>query len=638
MDAPAAAFRSEFRFLEFLEWVLVWLLGSSLAWTTLCLGGYRPETMVVTGALNVAVAVVACVLAAGGAGRPWQPSTLWPVPFLAYALVNALWMSPVAWLAWREWLVWLQMWIVFATGLHFGRSRAHTRLLIGMALTLAVVCTAMAAYQRFFDWEWLMLGRKQLEQYRGRATGPFGIPNSLAAFLELVFLPGLTVALAREVSRAIRMAAGIAAVVAGCGIVLSVSRGGFIGIGLAILVWPVIAGGGWQQRLRRFAATVGAVVVVSVALYLAVPSVRTRLEPFLHGKWEASRPVLWRAVWEIFRTNPVFGSGAASYNIVFDRHRPRHFVDEPQWTHNDYLNVLSDYGLIGLGLFGVAGVGVLGVAWRRLRTEAAEGDTGVGWELAARQGMFLGVIAFALHLFVDFHLRIPALAFWCALTLALQARPHSAGPATEPIGRSRRWCWLGAALAVAVFGITRVVPVYRAEALRYGPRQLIDEYAATGKGDLGRLVTDAAERLGLAVAIDPANAQAWADLAYVVPLQVYAESLKSKPEPEVLTRRGHAAEASARRAVALSQVVPEFWVRLGAALDMQGKQGESGAHFEKAVGLAPQSGRIWYYHAYHLSGIPGREAEARRALGICLELDPNNPAAVALREQLNGRR
>ena len=69
------------------------------------------------------------------------------------------------------------------------RSRAQTWLLVGTLILLGVVGSGMAAYQRFVDPKWIMLGRTQAEQFWQRSAGMFGIPNSLAALLELTSSP-----------------------------------------------------------------------------------------------------------------------------------------------------------------------------------------------------------------------------------------------------------------------------------------------------------------------------------------------------------------------------------------------------------------------------------------------------------------
>jgi Flp pilus assembly protein TadD len=97
---------------------------------------------------------------------------------------------------------------------------------------------------------------------------------------------------------------------------------------------------------------------------------------------------------------------------------------------------------------------------------------------------------------------------------------------------------------------------------------------------------------------------------------------------------GREAEVAARRALALTAVLPEAWVRLGVALDMQDRWVEAGPYFARAVELAPAAVNIRYYLAYHLSLRPVTQALARSTVDACLLLDPSHRAAQALRQQL----
>ena len=122
-------------------------------------------------------------------------------------------------------------------------------------------------------------------------------------------------------------------------------------------------------------------------------------------------------------------------------------------------------------------------------------------------------------------------------------------------------------------------------------------------------------------------AQAWADRAY-------ATALWSHHEPEKVSELGREAEIYARRALALSKIVPEFWLRLGVSLDMQGQWVDAGEAFTEALTLAPSSATIWYYQAYHLALKTAGLGPARGAVAICLRLDPGNREAEALRQRL----
>lgn len=610
------------------QWVLTIGLAATLAWTTLCLGGYRPETMVVAGSAVMGLSILAAVLSA------WRPINLdWvtgaPVPFLLFALASVRWLAPAGWLAWREWLLWLQMALVFWLARHFARSRAQTSVLVGTMIGLGVAGAAMAVYQRYVDPRWLMLGRTQAEQFWTRSAGMFGIPNSLAGLLELM-LPGCLLVLgARRVSAPTKVLAGWLAAGFGLALVLTGSRGGWLAVTAALVLWPLLSAGDRRRRLVGVGLVAVGVVAVVFCLDRCSAAAHERLAPFWAGKFEQTRPVIWRVGVELWRSRPWLGTGAASYNVLFEGHRPAGFLNEPQWAHNDYLNTLSDYGLIGFALWGGVGAIVLWRGW--LAVAAARRVRGAGawfghwrWKL----GLWLGLVAYAVHLTVDFHTKIPALAYAAALAAGLLLRPVA--PEEPDAGRVealRRWGAVLAAGVLAALLCLKVWPLYRAEAARYGARQALDKQAATGQGSLSALLAEAQRRFALAVALDPGNGQAWSDLAYVTILGWERAGVSVR-------ETGRRAQVAADRAIARCPELAEFWVRRGVALDMQGEVAAGEQSLRRAVALAPRNPEWCFYLAYHYAAVPGRAADARRVVETCLSLDPNYGPAIGLRDRL----
>lgn len=613
------------------------LLAVNLTWTTLCLGGYRPETMVVTSGLTAALLTVhlAGRCLAGPAQPRWHPWGWLPLPFLAYAAVNAAWISPVPWLGWHDWLWWAQMVAVFWVVLNLADHARAAGWLLGTLAALALVAVVLAAYQVFVRPDWLMLGRQQAEQFFGRASGPFGIPNSLAALLLLVLPPAVALVLRRGASAIERMAAGYLAVAAAFGLVLTASRGAWLALVVVVLAAPLVIGRrSWGWRLRRLGLASLVVAALGAAAYFTLPTLRTRFETMARESGEWTRPIMWRGAWQLFVAHPTWGSGAGSYNVLFEKHRPAAFQMDAQWAHNDYLNTLSDYGVVGFGLFFGAAAVMVGFGLHRIRRHGwgEEEDALAGPSLW--RGVALGLAAFGLQLVVDFHLKIPALAMALAVLAALLARrirpPLDRGPVQESRVAPQV---LTAVLALGVVAgtWTWVLPHYRAEALRYVARQVIDRLAALPIEAYRDKLPEPRAALERALAIDPRNAQAWADAAY-------ATSLWAHAEPQRTLELGREAERQANLALALTAVSPEFWLRHAVALDMQQRWTEAGSSCIKAMDLAPNHALVWYHYAYHLSLDPTGIPQARAAVAICLRLDPENRPAQVLRQQLAARK
>jgi len=614
------------------EWTLAVLLAGNLLWTTLCLGGVGSETMILSWSLTGAALALQLVFS-GWAGERAHPAGFWLLPFLAYAAVNVIWITPVPWLGKRDWLGWAQMIAVFWIALN-GISRPWPRaVVLAAALGLAAIGVVLAAYQRFIAPDWLMLGRAQVDQYIGRASGYLGNPNNFGAGLVLLIPPTLSMAVQRGAGAVQRIFFGYLVLVLLVGLGLTISRGSWIALALALACWPLLLRGqAWASRILLSATALGVVVIAGAALYSTVPLVKSRFDALANDRGERSRPVLWQASGELFLSAPVVGTGGGSFNTLFERHRPERFNEEPQWTHNEYLNTLSDYGLLGfLGLFGAVGALVFQVAMQAARQPLAE--VNMGWRApSVTHGLSVGLLAFAVACFVDFHLKIPALGMTVALIAAEVVRRQWVSPITEgPPIAARQLGAILAAVAVVIATLALALPAHQAEASRYAGRQKIDAFALKSNPTLNlhkETLTQARALLADALAFDEANGQAWADSAYVSALWSHLAPLRANDF-------GREAEAAARQALARSEAVPEFWIRLGVALDLQGRWNEASDAFLRALTLAPANSLVWYHHAYHLSLNSRGRKLALVAVETCLRLDPGYLAARSLRQRLS---
>ncbi len=607
------------------------LLAVTLVWTTLANGGYGAQIERVTVLLTGSLVVVHALERAWA--RPnlcrLHPAGWLLLPFLVYALANVLWVTPVRWLGWRDWLGWAQMIAVFWVVLNGIRSRGPRRLLFFVLVALGIVEVILGCYQRFVRPEWKVPGAARGPEFFERASGSFSIPNSLAGFLLLLLPAVAALTLRRRASATERVWWGWVGAVLSLGLVLTLSRGAWFCLALALPLWPLLAArGGWRRRAGLAGLIFFACVAAGAVVVAKYPTARHRFTQLALDSGEVTRPIVWRGAWRLFRDAPIFGSGAGSYNVLFERYRPAGFRDEPVWAHNEYLNTMSDYGVVGLGLLiGAVGVMVARCAWRR-RSERTRLYGGVApWVVA---GMGTGLLAFALQLTLDFHLKIPALALACAVIAGLAVR------ATWPVEDRRGHSGAGARLMAmaAAAGVALGVgfffrPLLSAEATRAEATKVMDDLRDRSldgpEGD--RVRAAAQDRLREAVRQAPSNAQAWADLSRVT-------ASIGRDRPAQARELGKEAEGQANRALGVSGVCSEFWIRRAVALDQQGRWVEAGRDFQQAIALAPAAAANWYYYADHLSRLFAAREAADAALDYCLRLDPGNQAGLALRQHL----
>jgi O-antigen ligase len=198
-----------------------------------------------------------------------------------------------------------------------------------------------------------------------------------------------------------RLAWGYVTAVFAFGLVLTISRGAWLALIIVVSMFPIFALRG--SLARRGVILVGTwlgLAAIAAAVSMAAPGARERIALLIDQQGELSRPIMWRAAWRIFSGHPLWGSGSGSYGVLFDRYRPEAFQLEARWAHNDYLNTLSDYGLVGF-LFMFGAWAVIAVACLRSSRQSSGGwlDT-----RTAKIGLSMGVVAFAGQLLVDFSL------------------------------------------------------------------------------------------------------------------------------------------------------------------------------------------------------------------------------------------
>ncbi len=231
-----------------------------------------------------------------------------------------------------------------------------------------------------------------------RATGTVGDANELAAGLVL----GLGIAVAflanRHLPPVVRALAGGAAAICLVGVLLSLSRGGLLGIGGATLA-AVAVGGRWRGRV---AAVAGAVVLLAVGYFsfLAPAPAKERVTNVGGG---TGRLDLWTVAERMIDAHPIRGVGTGQYPNTSVHYllepgaikRADYILSAPKVAHNTYLNITAELGIVGGLLF--AGL-VATCLWCTLRAARILRDTGDERLEILVRGFAVGLIGYLVTL------------------------------------------------------------------------------------------------------------------------------------------------------------------------------------------------------------------------------------------------
>ena len=206
---------------------------------------------------------------------------------------------------------------------------------------MIVVCSGVVAVGSLFDY---MRGVRLVEGGRlgGAVGGIMGNPNDLALNM-VVFLPFALAAAFKPGPAPRRVAAALCTGLMMTTIVLTKSRGGFVG--LAAMLVMLVAG---SIRVRP-AVGVAALVAVLAAVPLAPASFWARMvsifdeERDTTGSRQARLDLMKEGV-RVFAANPVFGIGLGQF-VNYD---PTGRKQAWNVTHNATLQVAAELGVVGL--------------------------------------------------------------------------------------------------------------------------------------------------------------------------------------------------------------------------------------------------------------------------------------------------
>lgn len=373
-------------------------------------------------------------------------------------------------------------WALFVTvlGLRGGLASLHR---FGVAVAVNATLLSLFSVVQLLSWNGKVYWVR--EAPTAGYGGPFVCHNHLAAYLNL----GLGFALSALVSAGrsdrpraggARLAAAYACGMIVVGVLVSLSRGGFVAMLVASAVTLAVskpvppslrAGAGWAAALG--------VVAVLLASVGALDPYR-RLVSLFGADAYAGRFEVWSGALRAWSDQPLWGVGLGTFSYATMRYFGK--GEDVFYGHaeDEYLEFLTEGGVVGLalGLLALGGVFLLG---RRALRSAADGR-----QRALLLGALFGLVALATQSLSDFPMHVPGVAV-AGVVLAGHLCRAGLGPARGPAAPSGRALSAAAGLAVTAVSLLALwhgVVMARAES----------ELAGGGVPPAGFLVPTAALR------------------------------------------------------------------------------------------------------------------------------------------------
>ena len=438
-----------------------------IACTQVCLGGTRPAFAYPGYLLLGCAGLLSIVLIGAKRCAPSWALLLSTGLFFGYLLVRG-YFSPLQFLATTNALLILAALITYTLGAVF-LTGVRTRLLMIIGfVSLEAGHLWMGLTQFVSGNKWLLFDYLRPD-YGSRASGFYVCPNHLAGFLETLALLLLAVGLFSRVNTWLRVICFYFGCAGFAGVLITGSRGGYVssGAGLIILaaygVYHLICVGRFRWALLFVGGGAGVVALLLGFAFVAHSDLLSARFGTIAEPGDI-RPRLWQAGIRTFDLQPVLGMGAGTYLVYGREFRDPLVQTDPIYAHNDYVQLLAEYGLVA-GIFLVcflvthflAAWKYVGWKLRRLQ----QNEKALSSSLALVVGAAAGIATLAVHSIFDFNLQIPGNTLFAAFLFGILANPGVSWRRSQSAVRS--WIWIAVPLALSVVSIGLIVPRWPGE-------------------------------------------------------------------------------------------------------------------------------------------------------------------------------
>ena len=256
------------------------------------------------------------------------------------------------------------------------------------------------------------------------ATSPFGSfvnRHNYAAFMEMAVAVPMGLIFTGAILKDKRLLYITAIALMGVSLLLSESRGGLVAF-LSEIIFLVLLTTGTKSRsnlvLKLGLAVLLFVAVIAGAIFVGGETSLTRVaETAATGDLTTGRSNIWSVTLDVIKANLPFGAGLGAFGVAYTPHDAMSGLERVEQSHNDYLQVLADAGIVGalIGLFFLYRLFVTGRAATGIRNDYRRGIA---------FGALAGIFAILVHSIFDFVLHTTAISvmFLVLISLLLASR------------------------------------------------------------------------------------------------------------------------------------------------------------------------------------------------------------------------
>jgi hypothetical protein len=398
------------------------------------------------------------------------------------------------------------------------------------------------------------------------------------------------------------MLAGYVCVMCLLGILFTGSRGGYIAaaVGLMIFVLLSLVMVGKLASGRVLGVTLAGVILIAGGTWgvrkVMAHSALVQIRADQTLTVDVVRMRLWQAAWKQFRLQPVVGTGSGTYLYYGRQFRHPAVHTDPVHAHNDYFELLAEYGILGIITAVIFLETHVRHGWNSFTGRLSRGIElqGVGSNsLALTVGALSAAAACVVHSLLDFNLHMPANVLTAAFLFGLLAAPGEGSEMKVSEDHPGYPAFLRLVLpALGILIVCRLAPTAPAEYYAERTRAILSDWHRSASVELD-LEMESLARRGLTW--DPHNPELHFALAEAQSAQ---GGLVSDPQAKAAFYT-QAAE-SYRKALENAPGDVRFMLTLAGALDTLERFSEADPLYARALVLDPNGGTTHNDFAVHL--------------------------------------
>ncbi len=387
--------------------------------------------------------------------------------FFGYILGRAL-LSPVDYLARPDiYSVLGGLLVYFFVASIFTESKRRIWLLLFL-LAAAMIHVLIGAIQFRSGENFMLIPFLQRTDYGRRASGFYVCPNHLAGLLEVLGVFGLSVVCWSRWPTWLKLLTAYAVGICYLGVVLTGSRGGYLSTATSLLVFGGLSLALLHKASTRLFWTIGGTALLAAAVIGVTTIFLVQKSDYLSGRaqniFETTnmRVDLWKGAIKQWKLQPYVGTGSGTFLYYGRQFRTERIQADPVYVHNDYLQLLAEYGLIGVAFF-VVFLGLhLRNGWTNFQRlglkRVAVSLPILSNGMAVQLGALAAVSAYIVHSFFDFNLHIPANVLLLAFVFGVLA---NGGTQREMEPASAKRALVGWRLFLPIIGLIVAIQCVR---------------------------------------------------------------------------------------------------------------------------------------------------------------------------------